>query len=656
MKKINLITFLLTILFLNSLAESSEKKSITDSLLLKLSQASEDTTKVNLLDDLSFNYQFSDPDEGLKMAAEALALSEKLNWKNGIANSNKLLGIHHFRKSEFDQALPLFSLCLKQYQEIGNEKGIAKSLGNIGNVYLVQSEYPKALKYYLDELKILEKLNEKAEMAGILGNIGIIYFNLTDFPKALEYYNQSLKINQELGNDAGSALTLGNIGGIYADQKDYKKALECYHQSLAIFEKLENKNGVARNYSNIAIVYRNRNEFSKAISNYEKALTICKEIGNRYGEGVNYSNIANVYLSIAKDTASNTSSQSIKATSKNALLHAKAYVDSGLSILNEVGDLNLLSTGYSVKSEIQSFLGDYSGALESFKQHTMFKDSIFNMEKDKKLTQTAMQYEFDIKEAAIKTEQEKKDIRQKNIRNLISLGLIAAIIFSIVVYRQRNKISKARKRSDELLLNILPEEVAEELKANGNAEARQFEEVTVMFTDFKDFTSISEKLTPTALVKEIDTCFKAFDQIITKYNIEKIKTIGDSYMCAGGLPVANTTNPSDVVNAAIEIQQFMNNHFSRRKEEGNSIFEIRIGIHTGPVVAGIVGIKKFAYDIWGDTVNIASRMESSGEAGKVNISGNTYNLVKDNFHCDYRGKVQAKNKGEFDMYFVIDKI
>jgi class 3 adenylate cyclase len=226
------------------------------------------------------------------------------------------------------------------------------------------------------------------------------------------------------------------------------------------------------------------------------------------------------------------------------------------------------------------------------------------------------------------------------------------LIFSVVVYRQRNKISKARKRSDELLLNILPEEVAEELKAKGSADAKQFDEVTVMFTDFKGFTQISEKLSPTELVNEIHTCFKAFDGIITKHKIEKIKTIGDSYMCAGGLPVANTTNATDVVNAALEIQQFMKQHLQRRKMENKEPFEIRIGIHTGPVVAGIVGVKKFAYDIWGDTVNIASRMESSGEAGKVNISGSTYRLVKDTFTCIHRGKIQAKNKGEIDMYFV----
>lgn len=185
----------------------------------------------------------------------------------------------------------------------------------------------------------------------------------------------------------------------------------------------------------------------------------------------------------------------------------------------------------------------------------------------------------------------------------------------------------------------------------GTTQAKDFEMVTVMFTDFKNFTSMSERMNAQELVNEINFCYSAFDTIISKYGIEKIKTIGDSYMCAGGLPVANATNAADTVNAAIDIRDFMFHEKQKRDAEGKPFFEIRIGCNTGPVVAGIVGIKKFAYDIWGDAVNIASRMESSGEAGKVNISGSTFEMVRDQFRCTHRGKISAKNKGEVDMYF-----
>ncbi|MEJ7767973.1 MAG: adenylate/guanylate cyclase domain-containing protein [Chitinophagaceae bacterium] len=213
-------------------------------------------------------------------------------------------------------------------------------------------------------------------------------------------------------------------------------------------------------------------------------------------------------------------------------------------------------------------------------------------------------------------------------------------------------ISKEKEKSDELLLNILPFETARELKDKGSAAAKMFDDVTVMFTDFKDFTEISEAMTPSELVEELDHCFKGFDIIINECEIEKIKTIGDSYMAAGGLPVPDKRSPFLVVKAALGIQLFMQHHNMQRIAKNKKVLEVRIGIHTGPVVAGIVGTKKFAYDIWGDTVNIASRMESAGVEGKINISSATYNLVKDDFTCSYRGKVHAKGKGIIDMYFV----
>ena len=215
-----------------------------------------------------------------------------------------------------------------------------------------------------------------------------------------------------------------------------------------------------------------------------------------------------------------------------------------------------------------------------------------------------------------------------------------------------NDLEIEKEKSERLLYNILPEEVAQELRAKGDVDAKYFEQVTVMFTDFKGFTQLSEQLSPAELLEELNICFREFDHIITKNNIEKIKTIGDAYMCAGGLPVSNTTHATDVVKAALEISRFMHEHLLKRKMENKPLFEIRIGINSGPVVAGIVGVKKFAFDIWGDTVNIASRMESSGETGKVNISKTTYELVKNEFNCTHRGKIYAKNKGEIDMYFV----
>ncbi len=222
-----------------------------------------------------------------------------------------------------------------------------------------------------------------------------------------------------------------------------------------------------------------------------------------------------------------------------------------------------------------------------------------------------------------------------------------------VVERTR-ELREEKKRSDDLLLNILPHEVAEELKRKGSAEAKHIDQVTILFTDFRGFTAMSERVSAGQLVHDLNECFSAFDGICEKHGIEKIKTIGDAYMAAGGLPTPNTTHAIDVIEAALEMRDLIAEAKATKVAAGLPFFEIRIGVHTGPVVAGIVGVKKFQYDIWGDTVNTASRMESSGEVGQVNISESTYVLVKNEggLSFDPRGKVQAKGKGEMEMYFV----
>ncbi len=232
-------------------------------------------------------------------------------------------------------------------------------------------------------------------------------------------------------------------------------------------------------------------------------------------------------------------------------------------------------------------------AAMHYKRAMVLKDSLFNVEKGKQITRNEMNYEFGKKEATAQAEQEKKDIHQRNIRNSIIAGLIGVLAFLIVVYRQRNKIKAGKKRSDELLLNILPEEVAEELKEKGSAEAKAFDEVTVMFTDFKGFTTIAEKLSAKELVAEIDYCFKGFDNIIHKYGIEKIKTIGDSYMAASGLPVSNKTHAKDMVSAALEIVQFMEADKEQRAIEGKPVFRNTYwDKQLTMLLQGMVGVEK----------------------------------------------------------------
>lgn len=224
--------------------------------------------------------------------------------------------------------------------------------------------------------------------------------------------------------------------------------------------------------------------------------------------------------------------------------------------------------------------------------------------------------------------------------------------YNHVLEEKNTLIAKEKKRSEELLLNILPPSIAAELKEYGVAKAKFFPQATVLFTDFKNFTAIAEQLSPQELVEELNYCFKKFDQIIGIYGLEKIKTIGDAYMCVGGLPETSEGHALKTVQAAQAIQDFLYQWKKEKLEKEEVFFEARIGIHTGPLVAGVVGEKKFAYDVWGDTVNIAARMEASSQAGQINISSNTYELIKNDISCTHRGKIPAKNKGNIDMYFV----
>jgi adenylate cyclase len=316
---------------------------------------------------------------------------------------------------------------------------------------------------------------------------------------------------------------------------------------------------------------------------------------------------------------------------------------------------------------LYSEMGDYKNGYEALWVAMTLKDTVMSIEKYRAITDMQEKYEAEKRTTEIQAlklenlDAELKQLRFKRARNQMlaggSLMMGLALLFGygfLAIRKSRRLIAIEKDRSEHLLLNILPADIAEELKAQGKAAARNHERVAILFTDFKEFTQISDKMSAADLVEELNTCFRAFDRICKKYDIEKIKTIGDAYMAVAGLHDSGTGPIRNSVMAALEIQAFVNQRKKERDALGLSAFEMRLGIHTGPVVSGIVGESKFQYDIWGDTVNTANRMESSGEVGKVNISESTYHIVRDDpdFIFESRGLIAAKGKGDVPMWFV----
>jgi class 3 adenylate cyclase len=380
-----------------------------------------------------------------------------------------------------------------------------------------------------------------------------------------------------------------------------------------------------------------------------RAMSVLRSLGDRFGQMLLYGNLAS------------------SAYDGQQPRVALAYLDTAAVLARDLQDLEQATSISDLRSRCYFALGRTDSAYKYLQEHLVLKDSLLSIEKVKAIADVQEKYEsekkvrtikeLEVKQLASNLRQEKLE-RTRNIYLFSALGVLLAAggLLSRLrfVHRSRAAIQKEKDISEGLLLNILPEEVAAELKAKGEAEARLIDEVTVLFTDFKGFTAMSEKLSPKELVRDIHECFSEFDRIMERHGIEKIKTIGDAYMAAGGLPIPNGTHAFDVVNAALEIRDFIQAGKALKIAQGLPFFEIRVGVHTGPVVAGIVGLKKFAYDIWGDTVNTASRMESSGSPGEVNISESTYALIKSDprFRFTERGKVSAKGKGELSMYFV----
>ena len=643
------------------------------------------------------------PDTARFYAEEQLKLSQRAGLLKQESSAYNNIAVTHHIQGDLEQAIPFYQLSLevdvKRAKAMPGDAeaviGIASSHSNLGILRQQLGDLPGAMEHYERSLHLLDSLEAKGaevniKIAGVQNSIGLAHETQQNSADALLWYRRAEERYSR--EDPGSAManTLGNIGNAlqrlaieeaesHARDSLMVLAQRYYDKSLKVREGLDDRRGVANSLNNIGATLQQQAKWSmddserktllmQAEVRFRESAVMAEAVGDRQS-------LANTWGNLAENLLLQDRAAEAVRFGEQALELART-IDHAESIQRAAGNLH----------SAYKRLGRIGPALEMHELYMAMRDSVRNDENTRNLLRQQYAYDYAQREALLVAEQEKRDavaaeeLRRRNLeRNAFIGGFVLMLALAGTFLFQRNRINKEKRRSEELLLNILPEEVADELKEKGEAEARHFDTATILFTDFKGFTQLSEQVTPAELVAELNTCFKAFDAIMGKYRIEKIKTIGDAYMAAGGLPDPQHGSPANVVRAALEMQEFMQRHKAEREAAGKPYFEMRVGIHTGPVVAGIVGVKKFQYDIWGDTVNTASRMESSGEVGKVNISEVTYRLVNDavmveggvasthwvdpdnaevkgghspEFTFTPRGKVQAKGKGEMEMFFV----
>jgi class 3 adenylate cyclase/Tfp pilus assembly protein PilF len=590
-----------------------------------------------------------EPEDVVHCINNLLTTCHKINDTKSEASLYHIIGTAHYRLEKLQDALIAYEKAFSIRKELNDEKGISVTLNNIGLVYYSLGLWDKATEQYLESLAIKERLNNPLSVGATLDNLGASYLRKANFKDAITALYKSLKIYEEAKDEQRTAITYQNIGFAHLNLGDRTYALQMYFKALDIKLKSDDYQSVIHLYNNIGIVYLDLKEYKEAEKYYQKCLDVSET--HHYNNGISAACL-NLALILKEENKLKESieyfqkSIAISKSSNNTieLIPALSNLGNTLKIIGDTSEsemvlLEALTLAKEFKSlndqiEIYKFLAelyeqkqDLEKSLDCYRKYLEAKDELLNVENTKAINELKTQYEVE------KKEQETEIHRLKNIELKEAL----------------ENLTIEKNRSEQLLLNILPASIANELKQNGKVKARNYEQATVMFVDVKNFTKHSVLFTPEEVVTEIDNCFQIFDAVIDKYAIEKIKTIGDAYLCASGIPEKTENNATIIINAALDMVAALENHY---KNNTGIHFDFRFGVHTGPLIAGVVGKRKFEYDIWGDTVNTAARMEQSGEIGKINISEETYQLIKSDFVITERGEIEAKNKGLINMYFV----
>ncbi|MGB7785783.1 MAG: adenylate/guanylate cyclase domain-containing protein [Salinimicrobium sp.] len=585
------------ILFIFSQGVYCQIVSRIDSLKKDLNANPSIEEQVNLLDQISSTEDT--PDSVVKYANLLLEKSKITADKKIERLAYYRLGTSKRRLAEFQEGLQYLFKSLQLAEETGNAELIGITNVEIGNLYSESGNFDLATVYYGTGFPQIRKGEDKVMLGKSLFNAGDNLYDGRKMDSALAYTKEALEIFEKNKKPYYAAYALGNLGRINLKLGNLEEVEEDLKKAIAALEKESDYNGLADYYFAMAEYYIIQEEYEAAIEFAQKSLY---------------------------------------AAEQDRMRKEKSYAHLLLSQLFE-------KTGPADSSYVH------------YKTYVAIRDSVSNLKTIQEMANLRSSFEISQKQKQVDLlSEQKKNQRTIVIATIVALVLILLIAFGLYrrnkfIGRTKKIIEREKNRSELLLLNILPQETAAELKEKGKVAAKRFDSVSILFTDFKNFTHYAENLSPEELVKSVDFYFTEFDRIVEKYGLEKIKTVGDSYMCAAGVPFPTQDHAVKIVSAACEMMDFVKR--TRQVEsQQETRFEVRIGINSGPVVAGVVGSKKWAYDIWGDSVNIASRMETTAETGHINISEFTYEQVKDKFDCSFRGEVHVKNKGRMKMYYV----
>ncbi len=633
------------------------------SLLVKMSsERHHDTSAINVLNTLAQEYRSRNADSALKFAHEALGRAEKIDYKKGLGEALVNLGNIYRNLGDYNRALGFLQRALSVGEQIHSNTLIGQAWNGIGIVYVRQGNLDRALDALLKALRISEQRNDARGAASALDNLGIVHIRQGNTERAFQALFRALHLADSVHDKRLLSIVLNDLGVAYRTEQRFDSALVVYERSLRLKEELQDKQGSALALNGLGIIYRQQAKYDGALAFFARALALQEELAFQPGIATALSDIAQTHFK------------------QRNFKEAMRYAERCISVARGIGAKVDLRNAYQTLADIHEAQGNQNLSYVYFRLYTAMKDSIFNEEVARKTADLNSKYEQEAQEQRIQLLEREKQVQSLELQrtNIIIYSLSAVGVLTIALvgalwgrirYRKRvetelskknHELAEAHEESERLLRNTLPAPIVQRLKRGEGVIADRYESVTVLFADIVGFSTIASVLSPEELITLLDSIFSDIDAIATTNGLEKIKTVGDSYMLVGGAPKRSEDHCMRVAKAAFAIQSAV-----ARTAAGMSMtMSVRIGMHTGPVVAGVIGTKKFAYDLWGDTVNIASRMEFHGEAGRIHCTQAVYEAITDAqaqssneqlpvYTFEKREQMEVKGKGVMQTYFLV---